>query len=479
MATVPIDRFVQDYSDALRQGSAAIFAGAGLSVAAGFVDWKGLLQPLADELHLDMAREYDLVRVAQYHVNHHSNRNDLARAVLNQFSKRTAAVTENHRILARLPISVYWTTNYDCSIEQALEKSGKIVDVKHRQDHLVQSLHDRDAIVYKMHGDCQNADEAILAKEDYERYHITRGDFLTALAGDLLSKTFLFIGFSFSDPNMDYVLARMFTRHGRNQNKHFCILRRESKAPGDSLEDFAYRQAKQDYFIKDLERYNIRAVMVDSYDQITDVLRQVETRYKSKTIFVSGAAHEYGMRWASNEALDFVHKLSWELVAQDFRLVTGLGVGIGSTVVDGALQQIYQVQRRTLRDQLVIRPFPQSVEGKQLWALYRDDMLNFAGVAIFMFGNRLSGEPPSVETSDGVIEEFRIASEKGLKVLPLGFTEYAARILYDQVSADFARYFPRSTPAFEALFKLLGDSTRSLADQLNTTLSALQELERM
>ncbi|MEN9376592.1 MAG: hypothetical protein RL710_1749 [Pseudomonadota bacterium] len=479
MASVPIDRFVQDYSDALRQGTAAIFAGAGLSVAAGFVDWKGLLRPLAEELNLDMAREHDLVRVAQYHVNHHSNRNDLAQAVLNQFSGRTATVTENHRILARLPISVYWTTNYDRSIEQALEQSGKIVDVKHRQDQLVQSLHDRDAIVYKMHGDCQNPAEAILAKEDYERYHLTRGDFLTALAGDLLSKTFLFIGFSFSDPNMDYVLSRMFTRHGRNQNKHFCILRRELQAPGDTPEDLAYRQAKQDYFVKDLERYNIRAVMVESYDQITEVLRRIEARHKSKTIFVSGAAHEYGARCTTTEALEFVHKLALELVGRDFRLVTGLGVGIGSTVVDGALQQIYRVQRRTLRDQLVIRPFPQSVEGKQLWSSYRDDMLNFAGIAIFMFGNKLSGEPPALATSDGVIEEFRIASEKGLKVLPLGFTEYAARILYDQVAADFARYFPRSTPEFENLFKLLGDSTRSFSDQLATTLNALEELERM
>ncbi|MBE2262434.1 MAG: SIR2 family protein [Burkholderiaceae bacterium] len=479
MATVPLERFIQDYSDAMRQGNAAIFAGAGLSVAAGFVDWKGLLQPLAEELNLDMAREHDLVRVAQYHVNHHSNRNDLAQAVLNQFSVRTATVTENHRILARLPISVYWTTNYDRSIELALEQGGKLVDVKHRQDQLVQSLHDRDAIVYKMHGDCQNAGEAILAKEDYERFHLTRGDFLTALAGDLLSKTFLFIGFSFSDPNMDYVLARMFTRHGRNQNKHFCILRRESLAPGEPPEELAYRQAKQDYFIKDLERYNIRAVMVDSYDQITEVLRGIETRYKGKTIFVSGAAHEYGSRWSSTDALDFVHKLSWELVARDFRLVTGLGVGIGSTVVDGALQQIYRVQRRTLRDQLIIRPFPQSVEGKQLWSAYRDDMLNFAGIAIFMFGNKLAGKPPALATSDGVVEEFRIAVEKGLKVLPLGFTEYAARTLYDQVATDFARYFPRSTPSFESLFKLLGDSTRSLTEQLKTTLSALQELERM
>ena len=479
MAIVTINRFVQDYSDALRLGTAAIFAGAGLSVAAGFVDWRGLLRPLADELNLDVAREHDLVRVAQYHVNRHSNRNDLAQAILNEFSSRTAVVTENHRILARLPLSVYWTTNYDRTIEQALELNGKVVDVKHQQDQLVQNRHDRDAIVYKMHGDCLHPSEAILAKEDYERYHLTRGDFLTALAGDLLSKTFLFIGFSFSDPNMDYVLSRMFTRHGRNQNKHFCILRREASEPGESPAELAYRQAKQDYFIRDLERYNIRAVMVDTYGQITEVLKAIESRFKSKTVFVSGAAHEYGARWSSTEALDFVHKLAGELVARDFRLVTGLGLGIGSTVVDGALQQIYRVQRRALRDQLIIRPFPHSTAGKMLWSAYRDDMLNFAGIAIFMFGNKMAGMPPSVAPSDGVIEEFRIAVDKGLKVLPLGFTGYAARTLYDLVAADFTQYFPGATPTFQVLFQQLGDPARPVADQLKTTLEALQELERM
>lgn len=478
MAIVSTERFIEDYSLALGQGTAAIFAGAGLSVSAGFVDWKGLLRPLADELSLSVDREHDLVKVAQYHVNHHSNRNDLAQAILNEFSACKAKVTENHRILARLPIPVYWTTNYDATIEQSLQEAGKVVDIKHDQGHLVHTLNGRDAIVYKMHGDYQHARDAVLAKEDYERYHLTRGDFLTALAGDLLSKTFLFIGFSFSDPNMDYVLSRMYTRHGRNQSKHFCILRRESQGD-ESPEEFAYRKAKQEYFIKDLERYNIRVVMVDSYEQITDVLRAIEARFKSKTVFVSGAAHDYGERWTSDEALGFVHKLAHELVAREFRLVTGLGVGIGSTVVDGALQQIYRVQRRSLTDQLVIRPFPQTVAGKALWTTYRHDMLDFAGMAVFMFGNKLVGDQQELKVSDGVFEEFEIARAKGINVLPLGFTEFAARTLYDRVSADFANFYPKATQAFRNQFAMLGDGTRSLPDQLQTTLDAINELQRM
>lgn len=480
MAVVSVEKFVDDITQELQERNVAIFAGAGLSVAAGFVDWKGLLKPLADELRLDVEREHDLVRVAQYHVNHHgSNRNDLTNAILNGFSRRQAQVTENHRILSRLPISVYWTTNYDQAIEDGLRAGGKMPDVKHAPHQLLETLQGRDAIVYKMHGDVSDATNAVLCKEDYETFHIKRGDFLTALAGDLLSKTFLFVGFSFADPNLEYVLGRLHTRHGKNLHKHYCFVRREAAQASDGAGDLEYRRAKQELFIRDLERYNIRAVMVERYDDITDVLRLVERRYKSKTVFISGAAHEYGNVWTSHEALDFVHRLGKGLVERQFRIVTGLGVGIGSTVVDGALQQIYQVQKRSLTDQLVIRPFPQSLLGRQLWRAYREDMLDHAGLAVFMFGNKLEGDPATVVPSNGVIEEFEVAHSKGVKVLPLGFTEYVARDLWIRVRDDFKTYYPNATPEFRALFDLLGDASRTLADQLQSTIDAIVEMQRI
>lgn len=364
MAIVAVERFIDDFTNELQQNNVAIFGGAGLSVPAGYVDWKGLLKPLADELNLDLDREHDLVKVAQYHVNHHNNRSDITHAVLNEFSGRTATITENHRILARLPISTYWTTNYDSTIENALREAGKVVDLKHASDHLVQTVHGRDVIVYKMHGHHGDAGNAVLCKNDYETYHIKRGEFLTALAGDLLSKMFLFIGFSFTDPNMDYVLSRLHTRYGQHQRKHYCFVKRESKSDKDDVADFAYRRAKQELFIKDLERYNVRVVMVDEYSEITSILRMIEGRYKSKTVFISGAAHDYGPRCSTVEALDFVHKLGSELIASQYKIITGLGLGIGSSVVDGALQQIYRVQKRTLTDQLIIRPFPQTAAAQ-------------------------------------------------------------------------------------------------------------------
>lgn len=480
MSKVKVETFIADFVDELEEQNVAIFAGAGLSVPVGFVDWKGLLKPLADELNLDLDQEVDLVRVAQYHVNHHSNRSDLTSAILNNFAQKQTKVTDNHRILARLPISTYWTTNYDSCIEDALRAGGKLPDVKYTSKQLLTTVRGRGAVVYKMHGDYQHADDAVLCKEDYETYHITRGDFLTGLAGDLLSKMFVFIGFSFSDPNMDYVLSRMFTRYGKHQRKHYCFVREEQPDPKDKPGAFEYRKAKQELFILDLERYNIRAVMVQQYSDITSILRRVESRYKSRTVFVSGAANEYGPDWSERESLQLVHKFGKELIAHKYRVVTGLGLGIGSTLLDGMLQQILHVNGSAIGDQLIIRPFPQTGGAiKHLWSEYRKDMLDHAGMAVFMFGNKLVGDPPGLVLSNGMVEEFEIAVSKGIKVLPLGFTGYAARELYDRVDADKETYYPKATQRFLELFALLGDASRSLNDQQKTTLDALSELQGM
>lgn len=478
---VSIERFIQDYLTELEDENAAVFAGAGLSAPAGFVNWKALLRQLAEDIELDVEKEHDLVTLAQYHVNKHSNnRADLNQAILENFSTREARQTENHKILSRLPISTFWTTNYDTLIEDSLKRSGKAPDVKHSVKQIPLTLKGRDAIVYKMHGDVHHPADAILCRDDYERYHRNNSPFITALAGDLVSKTFLFIGFSFSDPNLDYVLSRLRLDHEHNQRKHYCLLKKESPQPDDEPGDLEYRKVKQCLFIQDLQaRYNIRTVLVEEYDQITVILRTIEARYKSKTVFVSGAAHDYSPFCSEPDALHLVQAIGKQLIATQHRIVSGLGLGIGSTLIDGALQEIYHNQHRSLQDDLVIRPFPQSDDGKQLWSQYRDDMLNYAGIAMFMFGNKLSPDDGATILSGGMREEFDIAVSKGLKVLPLGFTGHMAETLWAEVESDFKNYYPNATGKFKAAFKMLGISGLKEDEYLKAIEQALGELRVM
>ncbi|WP_025523650.1 SIR2 family protein [Vibrio parahaemolyticus] len=427
-------RFVKELLKDLTEENLAIFAGAGLSAPAGFVSWSELLRPVAEELELEIEKETDLVALAQYHCNSNlANRGKLNQLLINELSDN-ANVTENHQILARLPISTYWTTNYDKLIENSLTEAGKIPDTKYRIKQLSFTKRGRDAVVYKMHGDIEHPDEAVLTKDDYESYHVKMQPFINALSGDLVSKTFLFLGFSFTDPNLDYILSRVRVSYSTDQRQHYCIQKLVEPNDGESEADTEYRKRKQELFIQDLLRFGIKTILVTSYAEITDILRQLEWAFRRKTIFISGSAHEYG-RWDSSAAENFIYSLAKEISSLGFRIVSGFGLGVGSSVITGALEHVYMSGRRLDSDQLILRPFPQTEVGTrpiaQVWHDYRTDMISYSGIAIFLFGNKL--KDGKVVIADGLIKEFEIAKSNGLILIPVGATEYASREIYCQL----------------------------------------------
>lgn len=122
-------QFLREYVKAIRDGNAAVFAGAGLSRPSGFVDWKELLRPLADDIDLNIDEEHDLAAVAQYVRNKAGNRATINSSLLDAFSKDVSP-NENVSILTRLPIHTYWTTNYDHLIETGLQEANRNSDVK-------------------------------------------------------------------------------------------------------------------------------------------------------------------------------------------------------------------------------------------------------------------------------------------------------------------------------------------------------------
>ena len=95
---------------------------------------------------------------------------------------------------------------------------------------------------------------------------------------------------------------------------------------------FTYRQLKQDYFIRDLKRFSVYTVLVDEYSEISDLLARVAANYRRSSIFLSGAAEEYGT-WSKTDAETFIHKLSYRLASKRNRLITGFGVGVGGAVI--------------------------------------------------------------------------------------------------------------------------------------------------
>lgn len=146
----------------------------------------------------------------------------------------------------------------------------------------------------------------------------------------------------------------------------------------------------------------------------------------------------------SDDANKFVFEIAKRLAARGNKIVSGFGWGVGSSVINGVLSHVYSTTGRLLDNHIVLRPFPQNIsdtdERKQKWALYRKDMISQAGIAIFLFGNKKEGD--NIVLSDGMREEFLIAKENKLIIIPILATDYMAKKIWSEIEQNLDEYYP-------------------------------------
>lgn len=101
------NQVLRDFIGAAQNGNAALFIGAGLSMSAGFVNWKELLRSLAEEIGLDVNQGPDLVAIAQYHLNRHGqDRSRLNQIVRREFDKAVRAIHRGLQVVKPRPFIV-------------------------------------------------------------------------------------------------------------------------------------------------------------------------------------------------------------------------------------------------------------------------------------------------------------------------------------------------------------------------------------
>ncbi|MFW5890716.1 MAG: SIR2 family protein [bacterium] len=437
-----IKNFINNYSDYIRNDEAAVFIGAGISRGSGFVNWKELLSDIAEELGLSVDKEEDLIELAQYHKNKHDNRNILNRKLIKEFTKETDT-NEIHTLLSQMEVTDYWTTNYDTLIEDEFKKQNYRVDVKGNVDDIPRKDIKNHKTVYKMHGDISSPEKAILLKDDYETYADKWEAFSIAFKNALMQNTFLFLGFSFEDPNLKYILSRIKQLLSNNARSHYCIMKKVSLKDCDNdKEIFEYKSIKQQLKIQDLKRYSIEVILVNNFNEVNDILARINRAVKYNRIFISGAADNYSPFESSN-ANEFAFNLAYKIARGDNKLTSGFGKGIGSSIINGSLAYAFN-KKKKIDDIIKIRPFPQNItdqtKRRKLWTEYRKEMLNDVGIAIFMFGNKYKNN--KLVHSDGMLEEYEIAVEFGVKIIPLPFTGNIAKEIYNEILKDYNKFYP-------------------------------------
>ena len=129
-----------------------------------------------------------------------------------------------------------------------------------------------------------------------------------------------------------------------------------------------------------------------------------------------------------------------------------------------------------------MRPFPQAATGTGTlsgqWTNYRKAMLDYAGIAVFLFGNKRDPASGGIVPSNGMREEFDLCVERGAYPLPIGATGFMARELWEAMNRDLTKFYPAASPDFTADFGNLGDTTKTGDDLMAILQRLVQHLQK-
>ncbi len=312
--TITPRKFVEEFGSAALSGNAAVFVGAGLSRAVGLPDWGQLLADLRVQAAIPESVTDSALAAEYIAASRIVGRDALHASVLSQLSgDRALGPGPVHGVLARLPVNDFWTTNYDRLLELASPKAQVIV-----HDDQVRNITGSGRRIVKLHGSIEGsqarwASPPILTRSEFERYEDDHPRMWALLRATYLSRSMLFLGFSFEDPNVE-ILQRLARRHGTSTgDRHFTVMR--APTPDSPSEVRRLHELKVD----DLQRSGVQVCQITEYEQLLPLMSALARRTRPARVFVSGSRQsdpdgEQFERWCEQMAAEITER-SWQLAS--------------------------------------------------------------------------------------------------------------------------------------------------------------------
>ncbi len=413
-----IDRYelVGIFGAAVDAGVGSLFVGAGLSTAAGLPTWNDLLVPLASEIGIAGAFA-DLPLLAEYYEQSAPGRRPALEDHLRKALSAYSTPAESHHLIARLPIDEIWTTNFDSLLEAAAPSASVAA-----QDNDALDIGAGHRTIIKMHGSLGLGATAtwaappVITRSDFEQYENTHPRMWALLRASYLTRTMLFLGVSFADPDIE-ILLRLARRYNTTAaDRHLTVLRRPTDPAKVQLHDLR---------VRDLENSGVHVCEISDFSELTSVLHQITRRTRPERLFVSGGGDQSDLQpWYNKIAVALTTRPpSWQLAC------VGGPAGWGVT---SRLAELLRAHNRYAPGRFRIY-FSKSAPP-------RDSRI---GTAIFtdleqqeLVGSVLDKCRALLVVSGGdrTTEEVQWALDRGVSIIPLASSGAIARAIWDSSS---------------------------------------------
>ena len=458
---MPIERqqFITQFSQQDLDGRISLFLGSGGSRDAGYPNWAELFAPIAKELQISTNESTDYYRLAQYYTNAFGSGALLQK--INEQINRNRYQSDLLEKLIDVGFTNIWTTNFDNALEVNYQKQDVLINKLFKdQDFSNVDLNKR-VNIFKMNGDISNLGSIIATQNDFESYPDTHRIILMFFKRELISSTFLFIGYSFTDHLVLDSLSEITRYLGGTTNFHYAIMKSK---PNDT--NFKY-------FVEDLEkRYHIRVLLVDKYEEINDVLADLNERIRCKKVFFSGS-----FRSNSKPIEEYSHQFSQHVseavLAADYRIVNGIGRRFGTHLIGYACEYLAREGVKNIENHLIVRPFvAHNIGAYEKKNANRKKIISQCGAAVFVFGDITHAEN---NEKSGVIDEFEIAQQQHKTIIPIAYPNTISELIWNYVKKNITEY-----PYLEGTIDFLTADcppeklARIIVQILDTVLSAKQ-----
>ena len=317
-----------------------------------------------------------------------------------------------------------WTTNYDKIIENNIIKLNAFSNTIFDEKDLVNISWQNRINIFKLNGDISNLNNIVITQNDIDNYQNNHALFLTFLKRELVTNTFIFIGYSFNDHIVLSALAEINQYLGESSNTHYTIMKNKH------TDDFKM-------FIEDLEkRYHIKTVLVEEYVEIPLLLDKLKRRILDSNVFISGS-FEYLSSEEDTFAYSLCKSLGEKLIDSNYNIVTGFGRNIGYYISGVVTQKIINNNIGNIEERLIMRPFAHIMTAEED-THFRKLLISNANSTIYMFGQHLKNGQP--ENSRGTLEEYELAKSMKKIIIPIGVTGYSSREIFNDVKRNLIYY---------------------------------------